>query len=311
MDLVKKLGHLWLSALVEHDISIGAASYLWKIAFKWIDKITIKREQEGTFKPIPQFDHLRTKLIRDLVPPVSIRCGFRDLNTNEIIKALPSDISRVKAYEDQSKYKKVFEISSVQIKDILKIHSKLNSNHQRPSRSNQISINLSCDGVADSKSSSVSMDVFSLSFPECRNIYPIMTIRPQVKGTFSFQDEFSLVLDDLKMNKVKINNILADNPMRALMRCAKNHSSYYSCEYCRAAAEYYEDPEDAKKHKPLKKEFAAFMKKSQKRISLLVARIGTDRERTDDVKKMEALRNSQRKREKEFNITTGRKKKVN
>ena len=249
-ELVRQLGHLFVESTVRHNVSLAGACYLWRIAFKWIGPILGKKEQEGITRKTPQLKHLRRKILKDIVPPVNIRMAFLNLETKEI-ETTSSEVGPHKAYSDVTKYEKLYEITSVKIKDILKIHSQSCTKHQNVNEQ-QVKVNFSCDGVADSKSSQVSLDVFSISFPECSTVYPITTIKPTKKSAIDFVHELTIVLDDLKDNNVQIINVLADNPMRALMRLFKNHSSYYSCEYCRASAEYYQDPEVMKKlHKAI------------------------------------------------------------
>ena len=239
-EMFLKFGHVWLAALVTHKVSITAASYLWRLAFQWIGPILEKKKEQGVKGKIPQFDHLRRKLMKKLCPPVSIRACYKNLESGEVVTPPPSEVNHVKAFSDINKFQKLSEISSVKFKDVLKIHRLINPRHQQDV--SQITVDLSCDGVADSKSSSVSMDMYTISFPECRTVYPLAAIRPNDKSSIQFQDEFKVVIDDLKANNVNIRNVLADNPMRALMRNCKNHASYFSCEYCRASASYcYDD----------------------------------------------------------------------
>ena len=103
-------------------------------------------------------------------------------------------------------------------------------------------VNLSCDGVADSNSSNVSLDVFSICFPECSTIYPITTIRPTKKSAVDLLSELTIILNELKEENVKIRNVFADKPMRSRLKNCKGHSAYHGCEYCRSSAEYYQDP---------------------------------------------------------------------
>ena len=57
--------------------------------------------------------------------------------------------------------------------------------------------------------------------------------------------------------------------MRALVRNMKNHSSYYSCEYCRASATYYKDPDVEKDEKKRQKEHNQCLKKINSDIKVL------------------------------------------
>ena len=137
------------------------------------------------------------------------------------------------------KFQKLHEISSFKLKDVIKIHRIMNTRHQQ----DNVTLDLSCDDVADANSSGVTMDMITVRFPECRTVYPLVSIRPIDKTSVNFLEELDKVLSDFKVNDVKIRNIICDNPMRALMRNCKNHASYFSCEYCRSSASYYIDVE--------------------------------------------------------------------
>ena len=43
---------------------------------------------------------------------------------------------------------------------------------------------------------------------------------------------FKDVLDDLCDNELDISQLVADNPARSRLKCCKNHSSWFPCEYC-------------------------------------------------------------------------------
>ena len=302
--LLHKLGHLWLAALVNHDISIIAASYLWKIAFELIPKIILKKNEEHVRKKTPQFLHLRRKLTEKIVPPIWIRVAYLNLETNECHAPPPSKVVNIKAFSDCQKFKKLYEITSVSIKDILKLHTQICTKHQGNI------LDLSCDGVASSRSSSTSLDVFTVSFPECANIYPLVTIRPEDKKSFNFIDELSIILEDFKKNNVKIRNVIADNPMRALLRNCKNHSSYFSCEYCRGSAVYYEDPENVREKEATKKLLTSKKRSLEKEIFRLQDRQGSDLERSSDGSRILSLLEKRNNNEQELEVSLRRKKKV-
>ena len=240
-DMLQYLGKVWIETTVRHNVSIEGASHLWRLAFKFMGKILNKKEADGDTRKLPQFKHLRRKIMNKCVPPVKIRMAYLNLETGMEEHPPPSEIGPHKAYSDVTKYEKLYEISSVSIRDVLRIHEISCPNHQDFNH-NKVELNLSCDGVADSNSSNVSLDVFSISFPECSTIYPITTIRPTKKSSVDFLAELTIILNEFREANVKILNVSADKPMRSLMKNVKGHSSYHGCEYCRSCAEYYQDP---------------------------------------------------------------------
>ena len=103
-------------------------------------------------------------------------------------------------------------------------------------------IQLSLDGVMESKSSCNSLDTYSAKFNGCRNIYPIRLIKPCERFKYDDQNHLKMVLDDLNFNEVVIECAVGDNPKRSFFRCAKCHSASYGCEYCTNCAISYENP---------------------------------------------------------------------
>ena len=240
-DLLKDFGKIWIEATVRHNISIDGAAYLWRTTFKWIEKILQKKKDSDNSRKHPQFKHLRRKIIADCLPPVKIRMAYLNLESNTEEYLPPSETGPHRAYSDVSKYQKLYEITSVSVRDVLNIHSNNCRGHQKY-QDGPMEVVLSCDGVADSNSSNVSLDVFSISFPECSNIYPITTIRPTKKSSVDFKAEVTKILQEMREENVIIKNVSADKPMRSLLKNCKGHGAYQSCEYCRSTAEYFQDP---------------------------------------------------------------------
>ena len=86
--------------------------------------------------------------------------------------------------------------------------------------------------MTETKSTSVSLDVYSLRHCDCQVTYPVKLYRPLFKlpdndnrrHMYNFIEDIKSVAD--------IAQFIGDNPKRALARDSKMHSSYYPCEYC-------------------------------------------------------------------------------
>ena len=139
-------------------------------------------------------------------------------------------------------------------------------------------VNLSCQSVDDAKSNTVSLDVFSISFPECSSVYPIVVVKSEEKGYVSILEQLGKILDEMQENNVILNNILCANPMRAMLKNVKNHSSYRPCEYCTSCAVIYKDPEFEKYIEKERKLHALRKKEVQKEIELLTNLPGTSKD---------------------------------
>ena len=109
---------------------------------------------------------------------------------------------------------------------MIKLHSNVCPNFQV----NEVQTSL--DGVTEAKSSTVSLDVYSTKFRDCRYIYPHRLVRPIKKEFVDNRELLKKVLSDYSDNGVTITNIVADNLKRATMKDCLNHSALFPCEYC-------------------------------------------------------------------------------
>ena len=125
----------------------------------------------------------------------------------------------------------------LQIEDLKKIHYSLNPSHEQDPQKIQISL----DGILESKSSLTSLDVYSLKFIGCRNIYPIRIVRPCNRHKYDEQEHFRHVLNDINENGLEIDCAICDNPKRATITCIKAHSARNACQYCENCAVTYLD----------------------------------------------------------------------
>ena len=115
-----------------------------------------------------------------------------------------------------------------QVKNLIAIHRALCPNFDEDNISGQ----LSCDGMSESLSTSVSLDVYSIKFTGCQKIYPIRIVRPLKKFKIDPIQQLSHVIHDLNDNNFKIKQFIGDNPKRAIAKECLCFSSWYPCEYC-------------------------------------------------------------------------------
>ena len=115
------------------------------------------------------------------------------------------------------------------------IHYSLSEDH----RLQEPIVQLSLDGVQESKSSVTSLDTYSVKFNHCRNIYPIAIIRPCDRYKYDDQAEFKNILQRLNANGIIIDCAIGDNPKRSFFRCAKCFGAKNGCEYCQNCAVSY------------------------------------------------------------------------
>ena len=93
-------------------------------------------------------------------------------------------------------------------------------------------LQISCDGVSESKSTSVSLDVYSARSTNCQVTYPYCIVRPNVRFSgVENREKLGNFIEDVS-TEGKIVQFIGDNPKRAIARDSLSHSSNYPCEYC-------------------------------------------------------------------------------
>lgn len=86
--------------------------------------------------------------------------------------------------------------------------------------------------MSESKSTLISIDVYSSKFPYCKSIFPHKLVRPLKRFPVDNILQLSNFLNDIVENNQKIDHFIADNLKRANCKNTLNHSSNFPCEYC-------------------------------------------------------------------------------
>lgn len=149
-----------------------------------------------------------------------------------------------------------------------------------PSHVNEI--NLSLDGVQESRSSTVSTDIYSLTFKNCQKVYPIKLIRPINKFKPDNQNHLRELLQDINLNNTKINNVICDNPKRSFIKMVMNSNATFGCDYCEAPAVHVQN---VKKAEEIKKKYSILQENIIAQIDLLHSTPG----HSSNIKKIESL----------------------
>lgn len=100
---------------------------------------------------------------------------------------------------------------------------------------------ISVDGVAETKSSRRSLEVVSLQFSGCKEVYPCLIMRPEVdqkrNSKDAFDAYFSVFLGELEAEMIHLDKAVGDAPERANLRKQKLYGGYSSCDLCLANPE--------------------------------------------------------------------------
>ena len=219
-DILDILSEKWFSTQLTHNVSAKATNAFWRLAVNWMGRMFHLRQRDGVTRKIPQFQNQRLKLYNEKCPRVSMTFVYNDVNTDET--HIVHDVERAprRRFEQKANIKKMYEVATVkvsfflllkllyfmpfsffhstlilfQIADIKNIHSNVCTSFNSFPRSH---IQLSLDGVQESKSSGITVDTYSINFKDCRNVYPLKCIKPFNRFKFNEQKTLSEVLHDI------------------------------------------------------------------------------------------------------------------
>ena len=88
--------------------------------------------------------------------------------------------------------------------------------------------------MSENKSTSISIDIYSMNFKHCKAIYPHKLVRPIGNYKIDHRKYLREVINDITANSLRILQYIAVNPKRSLAKECKSHSAWYACEYCYA-----------------------------------------------------------------------------
>ena len=146
--------------------------------------------------------------------------------------------------------------SYVPMAEVVQFHERC---HTHPC--NETQVILGTDGVAQSRSSNASLDVFTVEFVSCRTVYPIAvckvfqnsaTSKERSRKNVMVAKQLSLdilqeVAADLSRLGLRVTFFKCDAPKRAFIKNFQGHTSYFACEYCTLKAILYNEQQQSSK----------------------------------------------------------------
>ncbi len=192
---------------------------------------------------LPSFKTLHAKELRR-VPEryLDISCDGPDGKEVKLegLKKLPR--KKLKRERLQLRY----ELSYVSLLDVYKLHQDLHSE-----KAVAKTFDFSIDGVPETISGGVSIDVLSVHFVGCRNVYIVAILRPKRKG-MALSDSIILerFLQDISRSDLAPRYCIADAPKRAKLQGFISHSGKQSCQYCFASKLHGKFPASTRNAEP-------------------------------------------------------------
>ena len=125
-----------------------------------------------------------------------------------------------------------FHFIKFQMRHVKALHLSRCKTGPKVTKEGLIQVQLSSDGVAECRSNAVSLDVFSVRFLGCKQVYPLTIIRAIDKKSVNELTYLRRILEDFERNGIQLMHYIADNPKRATSKVCLNHASLFPCEYC-------------------------------------------------------------------------------
>ena len=211
-DYKNELAEKWLVLEVSHRVSKNASNELWRLADSGFQRLYKLKGDQKVKKKVPQFAHLRKVLHKIKVPEILMEVAYKNKETDEVV--ILKNLKKMPLFQyPPEKYTKLYEQASVQVEDIVRIHtSKCNNIVEMYGEK---TVQLSCDSVSECKSNGISIDVYSIKFTNCKHVYPLQIIRPLQKNQIDHGDRLQHSIQDLTDNACRILQYIADNLKRA------------------------------------------------------------------------------------------------
>jgi hypothetical protein len=231
LDLAREWYLIQIGRNCSNQVANEYFDFAWKYAHVFIE---LKRQLKG--KKVTMKD-LREKVVKEYTPGILSDYVFEDLNLpEEERKERQVYVYNQKSFPRKEypleRYELVSQITKFPPQNIIDLHRKTH-----PKEHNK-SIVLSIDGVSECNSSSRSLEVMSMKFMGCKEIFPCLISRPEVhhkkEMSVNFEAYVENFIEEAEDCGLAIKKLVADAPERAHWRKQKAHGGFHSCDVCTA-----------------------------------------------------------------------------
>ena len=108
-DILQKLKSSWIMSEIHHSVSKGASESFWRIGLELFPKLSGANGSKKT----PQFNYIRKKMYKDMVPNIDLEIGYKNRSSGEIT-VVNTTVTPVKNFSP-AKFDKMFEIATVKV----------------------------------------------------------------------------------------------------------------------------------------------------------------------------------------------------
>ncbi len=182
---------------------------------------------------LPSFKSMRSR-IEKRIPPIKINVSCIDATGASVMFENRRKFPKKEIMEKNLRIQ--YTLYHVSLKDIRQWHIDAHPKKNSDTLSKQF--DLSLDGVPESRSSGLSIEVLSVRFINCRNIYTVCILQPARKR---LEKKDAIVLkpfmDEYEESGLTMRYVIADAPKRASLQGLKSHAANAGCPYCHARKE--------------------------------------------------------------------------
>lgn len=212
-----------------HGITHAGAEACWRFAF---DNCNVIRSlTEATDRGL-SYRSSRREAESDL-PPVQITVLHQDRLTGEIHKFTGDSFPR-KQFSDE-KFQLLLECSKIAVKDIVALHTQIHAASGLPRHFQVESVDISYDGVPESHSGP-SIEIFTMQFPPCRNVYHVQVHKPQQGFSLDLFQIWADIVSEIRNCELSVNLLKCDAPMRLKLKGMKGTNAKFACDLCEDSA---------------------------------------------------------------------------
>jgi len=236
LSTVEDLAREWELIRYGKNCSNAVSNDFLQFAWKNAECISRLKQEEGKDKI--NLKYLRGKVIQESLPEILMDFIFHDKHLpkedqeHHPVLAYGCTVMPRKRYPPE-RYELISQVCRIHPSDIKRLHL-LSSNCHR--EADYLEIQISVDGVNESNSSSRSLEIVSIKFKGCNDIYPICISRPEVHRKVSLKENFNIYLSTIVKQLgeagLTIDKLVVDAPERAAIRQQKQHGGYHSCDLC-------------------------------------------------------------------------------
>ena len=76
-EILDKFSQRWMRVDLQHAVSKAASDSYWRVALSYFHSLLEAKKGQKVKKNVPQFTHIRRKLVQQHVPPICMELGYK------------------------------------------------------------------------------------------------------------------------------------------------------------------------------------------------------------------------------------------